>query len=405
VRNEIAALHLISHPNVLQLKDIVEAKLPTMNSTRDTKTTIMVLDYCSGGELFDIMLHTGGFSEVIARTYFMQIASAISTCHAAGIYHRDIKPQNILLDSDFQIKIADFGISALHFEGKDICDTYCGTPSYMAPEILAGQSYSGSKADSWSLGVLLFVMLAGNPPLRTACGDDWWFKAISTRRMEKFWHAHERISPSFSHSSRTIINRLLVADPKARSSVEDIMTDPWMKGNLVRPESLKHHMSKRLDITKINQRSAELKRFRDHEAKLIRIGGKLNFRNPEKILGSNPASSSEKKSLKRGQEFKGGFIKGFYILEPPSMTVLYNVQDACTKSGAKRVCKKDAWSFSTLFSIHGTEIEFILNLFSVVIDGNTITFVNVNSMVCPSFEVNRIVELLTSIVPSALMHI
>jgi serine/threonine protein kinase len=132
INREIVALRTVNHQHVLKLRDLIyEARLPASDPALSREAIVLVLDLCTGGELFDLMLYTGGFSEKIARTYFMQLAGALSACHSAGVYHRDLKPQNILLDSRFQLKVADFGLSALHSAGSDLCYTYCGTRSYM----------------------------------------------------------------------------------------------------------------------------------------------------------------------------------------------------------------------------------------------------------------------------------
>ena len=121
-------------------------------------------------------------------------------CHEKGICHRDLKPENLLLSGDFELKIADFGLSALG-ENEDgtplLLRTECGTRGYMAPEVLAGRPYDGHKADVWSAGVILFITLAGFPPFQMAASSDWWFQRIQNKQYPLFWEAHLR-SATFS---------------------------------------------------------------------------------------------------------------------------------------------------------------------------------------------------------------
>jgi len=120
--------------------------------------------------------------------------------HEKGICHRDLKPENLLLSGDFQLKIADFGLSSLG-ENEDgtplLLRTECGTRGYMAPEVLSGKPYDGKKADVWSAGVILFITLAGFPPFQMAANSDWWFQRIRHKQYSLFWEAHLR-SATFS---------------------------------------------------------------------------------------------------------------------------------------------------------------------------------------------------------------
>jgi len=265
ILNEISALKRINHPNVLRMSEVYD---DVRFDACPKQAIVLVLDYCVNGELFDIMLATGGFGENLARTYFLQLVNAMSYCHSLGIFHRDLKPQNILLDADFQLKIADFGVSTSFLDRQNLSDTFCGTLSFMAPEMLARRLYSAEKADSWSLGIVLFILLAGNPPLRMAAGNDWWFKAILTRKMDKFWKAHEKISPNLPVSARAILSRLLVAEPKERSSIREISSDPWLKGATLSRRSLREEMGMRVKISRNESTGTDLRKYRSKEVQI-----------------------------------------------------------------------------------------------------------------------------------------
>jgi serine/threonine protein kinase len=256
---EVDAMKSLYHPNILNLKYMdMNAVYPKKNGTT-RNVMLLVLELAAGGELFDFMMYTGAFQETIARTYFYQLMSALKCCHDHHIYHRDIKPENLLLDSHFQLKVADFGLSSVQERDGVTLQTECGTRSYMAPEVIAGQGYDGSKADIWSAGVVLFIMLAGNPPFQMANRRDWWFNAISLGRHDRFWAAHLRTCPHFPEAAQTLLNRVFVAEPTSRASIEDILQDPWMTADKMSNEELYEELNRRkqrVDTEKAREREA-----------------------------------------------------------------------------------------------------------------------------------------------------
>ncbi|KAK9756222.1 hypothetical protein RND81_01G082000 [Saponaria officinalis] len=137
----------------------------------------IILEYITGGELFDKILHHGRLSEVEARRYFQQLIDGVECCHNKGVYHRDLKPENLLLDSQENIKISDFGLSAHPPEGVTLLKITCGTPNYVAPEVLNHKGYDGALADIWSCGVILYVLMAGYLPFDELDLTTLYFKA------------------------------------------------------------------------------------------------------------------------------------------------------------------------------------------------------------------------------------
>lgn len=153
INQEIDILKYLRHPNLIQLFETVE------NSTN----IYLVMELASKGDLLDFIIQNRKLSESQARRYFQDIIKAVEELHRLKIYHRDLKPKNILIDENLNLKVVDFGLSVRQDHDR-LLKTLCGSPSYLAPEILAGNQYQGAKADIWSCGVILFVMICGYLP-------------------------------------------------------------------------------------------------------------------------------------------------------------------------------------------------------------------------------------------------
>ncbi|KAK8556097.1 hypothetical protein V6N13_070166 [Hibiscus sabdariffa] len=211
VKREIAIMHRLRHPNIVKLIEVLA-----------TKTKIyFVMEFAKGGELFT-RVSRGRFSEDLSRRYFQQLISAVRFCHSRGVYHRDLKPENLLLDENWNLKITDFGLSAvtdqIHPDG--LLHTLCGTPAYVAPEILAKKGYDGAKIDVWSCGIVLYVLHAGYLP----------FNEPNVMAMYRRIYKGEFRFPKWtSPDLRRFISRLLDTNPESRITVDEIFNDPWFK--------------------------------------------------------------------------------------------------------------------------------------------------------------------------------
>ncbi|TDH04577.1 hypothetical protein EPR50_G00134200 [Perca flavescens] len=150
---EVRIMKGLNHPNIVQLFEVIETD----------KTLYLIMEYASGGEVFDYLVSHGRMKEVEARAKFRQIVSAVHYCHTKNIVHRDLKAENLLLDADANIKIADFGFSNEFTLGNKL-DTFCGSPPYAAPELFQGKKYDGPEVDVWSLGVILYTLVSGSLP-------------------------------------------------------------------------------------------------------------------------------------------------------------------------------------------------------------------------------------------------
>ncbi|KAJ1497720.1 Map microtubule affinity-regulating kinase [Coelomomyces lativittatus] len=146
-------MKLLNHPHIVKLFEVID----TPNEL------FLILEYVPGGEIFDFLVARGRMKEKDARKYFRQIVSAVDYCHQLKIVHRDLKAENLLLDKDLNVKIADFGFSNQFSPGQRL-NTWCGSPPYAAPELFQGKEYSGPEVDIWSLGVVLYVLICGSLP-------------------------------------------------------------------------------------------------------------------------------------------------------------------------------------------------------------------------------------------------
>jgi len=185
VQTEIKSMVRINSPHVVKLYGFhAHCKYFDRNG-KVCDTIMLILEYCPGGELFDIVFYTNQLDNVTARTYFVQLLNGLKSCHDAGIVHRDIKPSNLLLDKDYKLKITDFGQSHISKEKQKDLNTRCGTPGFQAPEIRKGENYTKS-CDIFSCGVVLFILLTGHPPFVHASSKDKWYRPMCEKNPEAF---------------------------------------------------------------------------------------------------------------------------------------------------------------------------------------------------------------------------
>jgi len=187
LKRELEVMKKVNHENVIRLITYYDQIDYPEADGAQKKCVITVLEYASGGELFDFLMFTGYFDETITRTYFHQLVDGLEAIHAQGIAHRDLKPENLLLDSNYKLKIADFGFATNYIDpesGEEIfLKTACGTQGYLAPELIKKEPYS-YPADIFAIGIILFTMYAGFPPFQTADKNkDWWWDKIEKKKL------------------------------------------------------------------------------------------------------------------------------------------------------------------------------------------------------------------------------
>eukprot|EP00123_Amoebidium_parasiticum_P015227 comp22842_c0_seq1/m.35986 comp22842_c0_seq1/g.35986 ORF comp22842_c0_seq1/g.35986 comp22842_c0_seq1/m.35986 type:complete len:754 (-) comp22842_c0_seq1:841-3102(-) len=205
---EVRIMKMLDHPNIIRLYEVIDTP----------KTLYLVMEYASGGELFDYLVAHGRMKEKEARLKFRQIVSAVQYCHSKHVIHRDLKAENLLLDADLNIKIADFGFSNEYTPGG-VLDTFCGSPPYAAPELFQGIVYEGPEVDIWSMGVILYTLVSGALPF-----DGSNLKELRERVIQGKY----RVPFFMSTECEVFLRKFLNTDPRKRASIDKIMREPWM---------------------------------------------------------------------------------------------------------------------------------------------------------------------------------
>ncbi|XP_065199671.1 MAP/microtubule affinity-regulating kinase 3 isoform X3 [Planococcus citri] len=232
---EVRIMKMLDHPNIVKLFQVIETE----------KTLYLVMEYASGGEVFDYLVLHGRMKEKEARAKFRQIVSAVQYCHQKKIIHRDLKAENLLLDSEMNIKIADFGFSNEFTPGNKL-DTFCGSPPYAAPELFQGKKYDGPEVDVWSLGVILYTLVSGSLP----------FDGSTLRELrERVLRGKYRIPFYMSTDCENLLKKFLVLNPAKRASLEvssTIMKDKWMNTGY-EDDELKPYTEPELDFKELKR--------------------------------------------------------------------------------------------------------------------------------------------------------
>nr|XP_015301730.1 PREDICTED: calcium/calmodulin-dependent protein kinase type 1 isoform X1 [Macaca fascicularis] len=232
MENEIAVLHKIKHPNIVALDDIYESG----------GHLYLIMQLVSGGELFDRIVEKGFYTERDASRLIFQVLDAVKYLHDLGIVHRDLKPENLLyysLDEDSKIMISDFGLSKMEDPGS-VLSTACGTPGYVAPEVLAQKPYSKA-VDCWSIGVIAYILLCGYPPFYDE-NDAKLFEQILKAEYEfdsPYWD-------DISDSAKDFIRHLMEKDPEKRFTCEQALQHPWIAGDTALDKNIHQSVSEQI---------------------------------------------------------------------------------------------------------------------------------------------------------------
>uniref|UniRef100_A0A8C6WY33 Protein kinase domain-containing protein n=1 Tax=Neogobius melanostomus TaxID=47308 RepID=A0A8C6WY33_9GOBI len=223
LENEINVLRRIKHENVVGLEDFYESRTHYY----------LVMQLVSGGELFDRIVDRGVYTEKDASSVVKQVLQAVSYLHQNSIVHRDLKPENLLYyntDENAKIMVSDFGLSKTLEHG--VMSTACGTPGYVAPEVLAQKPYSKA-VDCWSIGVITYILLCGYPP---------FFEDNETQLFSKIMRAeyafHSPFWDDISESAKDFIRNMMQKNPSKRFTTEEALKHPWIAGNTAKDQDI-----------------------------------------------------------------------------------------------------------------------------------------------------------------------
>ncbi|KAM6896769.1 calcium/calmodulin-dependent protein kinase type 1D [Lycodopsis pacificus] len=232
IENEIAVLRKIKHENIVALEDIYESP----------DHLYLIMQLVSGGELFDRIVEKGFYTEKDASTLIRQVLDAVTYLHKMAIVHRDLKPENLLYfntQDESKIMISDFGLSKMEGSG-DVMSTACGTPGYVAPEVLAQKPYSKA-VDCWSIGVIAYILLCGYPPFYDE-NDSKLFEQILKADYEfdaPYWD-------DISDSAKDFIGSLMEKDPAKRFTCDQALRHPWIAGDTALCKNIHESVSRQI---------------------------------------------------------------------------------------------------------------------------------------------------------------
>ena len=301
IKREISVMKMVQHPNIVELHEVMASK----------SKIYFAMELVRGGELFS-RIAKGRLREDVARVYFQQLISAIDFCHSRGVYHRDLKPENLLLDEEGNLKVTDFGLSAFteHLKQDGLLHTTCGTPAYVAPEVIGKKGYDGAKADLWSCGVILYVLLAGFLPFQ----DD---NIVAMYR--KIYRGDFKCPPWFSSEARRLITKLLDPNPMTRITIAKIMDSSWFKKSA--PKSI---------LTKEEQE------YQESEKSPFKQSETLNaFHIISLSEGLNLSPMFEEKKKEEKEELR-------FVTTRPASSVISTLEEVAAKSGNFSVKKSES---------------------------------------------------------------
>jgi len=208
-QQEIDTMTIIHHKSLVNVYDVFD----------DPENYYIVMDYCEGGDLFDYVITHGRISESEAAVVFRQIVEGVATCHSFSVAHRDIKLENILIDTFPHIRIADFGLCGYIQEDR-LMSTFCGSLTYCAPECISRQDYDGRISDIWSMGIVLYSLVTGENP---------WKTSNQTIVMQKIMQGQISFPGYLSSACKNLLQKMLKTEPYERITLQKIAEHPWLE--------------------------------------------------------------------------------------------------------------------------------------------------------------------------------
>lgn len=288
-QNEVEALETLDHPNILKMAGYSKKSEAIRPDGSKLKLCYINLEFCEGGELFDYVAQSGSFTESQARFYFHQLIDALDYMHKKGYKHRDVKLENILLDNDFNMKLADFGFATK----EDVSYKRKGTIGYMAPEVLAHEPYKGAEADIFAAAVILFILVTKHPPFIRADSSDRYYNKIIMGNLGKFWAVHNDLD--LSENFIDLISKMLNNEPEDRLTIEEIKAHPWYTGYAAKPEEIISEFTRRQKIVnrKLKEKAKAEKAEKVEKAEMAKRVDRLAV--PERKMNTRVVSKSRKR--------------------------------------------------------------------------------------------------------------
>ncbi|XWS74430.1 hypothetical protein CRYUN_Cryun02cG0215400 [Craigia yunnanensis] len=342
IKREISIMSRLNHPYIVKLYEVLA-----------TKTKIyFVMEFIKGGELF-AKVAKGRFSEDLSRKYFQQLISAVGYCHSRGVFHRDLKLENLLVDDNGNLKVSDFGLSAVTDQIRldGLLHTLCGTPAYVAPEILTKKGYDGAKVDVWSCGVILFVLNADYLPF-----NDPNLMVL----YKKIYKGEFRCPKWMSSDLKRFLSRLLDSNPETRITIHEILKDPWFRKGYKEPKFHEEHAKVDKDEPQVTSLNAfdlisfssglDLSGLFNNSHDSVSGGERFVSREtPEKLVEKvEEFAKGERLRVKRRKEWgvelegqNGNFVIAIEV---------YRLTDELVVVEAKRIggdaqCYRDTWNY------------------------------------------------------------
>lgn len=327
--NEIQCMENLNHPNLVKMVGYSDSSVAIKEDGSELPVNYIAMEYAENGEIFDFIAESGKFSEREARFYFHQLIESLEYMHTTGYCHRDIKPENLLLDEDYNLKVADFGFTTK----AKVSSSKKGTYGYMCPEILAGEKYKGDEADLFASAVILFILLSQHPPFVKAEPTDRYYKRIAKdngAQIDKFWKVYE--DEGFSESFKDLFSRMCAYDPADRLTLQEVKDHEWYIGDKCTADEI---------LTLFNQRKT-----------MIQSKNKFDISKAQK------GSSKKRKTTKSKKNKK--FTK-FFIADDGDLLI-----DSCVELAGKKghgfKKSEDYYRVELFINRNGVENIIIINV-------------------------------------------